>query len=312
LDNLQSDNDEPTAQRHNPTRVRQVPARYREPTLSIYLTNALQPDFTASRQKELDGLIQRGVFEFITVDQVPTHACLFNSRFVDNIKLAGTPNAYKKSRLVVQAYNDSSKKTVLTQSPTIQRVSQRLILCLAVSIKGLDIYLRDISQAYTQSHTSLTREFYVRPPQELNLLQGVLLKILRPLYGIPEAGTHWFRTYHNHYIEKLDLQQASYDPCLLFTTKSNNEPQAIVGLQTDDTLFASNTSFKDKEQEQLRKAQFLAKPLQKLTTHSPLEFNGAILTKSTTTGSITISQSKQVEKIKLIDINNATQEQYIA
>lgn len=232
LDNLQSDDDKPTAQRRNPARARQVPTRYREPTLSIHLadTNALQPDFTASRQKELDGLIQRGVFEFITVDQVPTHARLFNSRFVDNIKLVGTPKAYEKSRLVVQAYNDSGKKTILTQSPTIQQVRQRLILCLAVSIKGLDIYLHDISQAYTQSHTSLTCEFYVRPPQELNLPQGVLLKILRPLYGILEAGTHWFRTYHNHHIEKLNLQQASYDPCLLFTTKSNNEPQAIVGL----------------------------------------------------------------------------------
>ena len=159
---------------------------------------------------------------------------------MDEIKLVGTPEAYEKSRLVVQAYNDNDKNTVLTQSPTIQRVSQRLILCLAVSIQGLDIYLRDISQAYTQSHTFLVRDFYVRPPQELNLPPGVLLKVLRLLYGIPEAGTHWFRTYHSHHTEKLKLQQASYDPCLLFTAKSDkDQAQAIVGLQTDDTLFAA-------------------------------------------------------------------------
>ena len=123
---------------------------------------------------------------------------------------------------------------------------------------------------------------------------------------------HQFCTYYNHYIEKLDLQQALYNPCLLFTTKSDSEPQAIVRLQTDNTLFASNISFKEKEQEQLEKAQFLAKLLQKLTTHSLLEFNSAILTKLTTTGSITISQPKQVEKIKLIDKNDATKEKYIA
>ena len=94
----------------------------------------------------------------------------------DEIKFVGTPKAYEKSRLVVQAY------TVMTmtrtqflhgQSPTIQRVSQRLILCLAVSIQGLNIYLRDISQAYTQSHTFLVRDFYVRPPQELNAWNDV-------------------------------------------------------------------------------------------------------------------------------------------
>src|SRR5467141_669896 len=89
----------------------------------------------------------------------------------DEIKFVGTPKSYEKSRLVVQAYNDNDKNTVFTQSPTIQRVSQRLILCLAVSIQGLNIYLRDISQAYTQSHTFLVRDFYVRPPQELNALE---------------------------------------------------------------------------------------------------------------------------------------------
>ena len=121
---------------------------------------------------------------------MPITAHLFNLQFVDDIKFPGTPKAFEKSRLVVQAYNDEGKKTILTQSPTIQRVSQRLILCLAASIQGLDIYLRDISQAYTQSHTSLIRNFYIWPPPELYLPPGILLKILQPLYGIPEVGTH--------------------------------------------------------------------------------------------------------------------------
>jgi hypothetical protein len=243
------------------------------------------------------------------MDQIPTAARIFNSRFVDGIKFTGTSKAYEKSCLVIQAYNDNDKRMVLTQSPTIQRVSQRLILCLAVSIYGLEIYLRDISQAYTQSTTYLARDFYVCPPQELNLPPGMLLKILRPLYGVPEAGTHWFRTYHNHHTEKLKLQQSFYDPCLLFAF--NNDIQAIIGLQTDDTLLACNTVFKDKEQEELEKAQFPAKPLQKLTVNSPLEFNGMTLTKSPE-GSITISQSLHIEKITLVDTDNPTREQYIA
>jgi hypothetical protein len=47
----------------------------------------------------------------------------------------------------MQAYNDLEKASVLTQSLTIMRVSQRLILCIAV-IGNHDLYLRDISQAY--------------------------------------------------------------------------------------------------------------------------------------------------------------------
>ena len=48
---------------------------------------------------------------------------VFGSRLVDEVKGIGTDTPYEKSRLVIQAFNDEGKSTVLTQSPTIQRVS---------------------------------------------------------------------------------------------------------------------------------------------------------------------------------------------
>jgi len=94
---------------------------------------------------------------------------IFNSRFVDEIKNEGTDKAFEKSRLVVQAFNDTDKDLVLTQAPTIQRVSQIIILSITAILrdKGLGLYLRDISQAYVQSNTQLNRDFFVRPPKEL-------------------------------------------------------------------------------------------------------------------------------------------------
>ncbi len=86
---------------------------------------------------------------------------IFNLRFVDEIKNAGTDKAFEKSRLVVQAYNDYEKELVLTQSPTIQRVSQRLVLALSVILPDASLYLQDISQAYVQSNTRLNRDFFV-------------------------------------------------------------------------------------------------------------------------------------------------------
>jgi hypothetical protein len=92
------------------------------------------------------------MFEVTKLENIPSGTRLFNSRFVDEVKNAGTDAAFEKSRLVVQAYNDEEKKLVLTQSPTIQRVSQRLILILtAMKINdnnNVHLYLRDISQAY--------------------------------------------------------------------------------------------------------------------------------------------------------------------
>ena len=49
--------------------------------------------------------------------------------------------AFEKSRLIVQAYINHGKNEILTQSPTIQQMSQRLILALAAYMSQYDLYL---------------------------------------------------------------------------------------------------------------------------------------------------------------------------
>jgi hypothetical protein len=72
------------------------------------------------------------------------------------------------------------------------------------------LYLRDILQAYVQSITMLNRDFYVNPPWELakrlNLIDDLVLKVVKPLYGIPKAGNHWFKTYYSHYLNELAME----------------------------------------------------------------------------------------------------------
>jgi len=165
--------------------------------------------FENSRRSEINGLLEKGVFEPVNIKDVPQSVRIFNSRFVDEIKHLGTNKAFEKSRLVVQAYNDQGKNLILTQSPTIQRVSQRIILALAPTLQQKQptnaIYLQDISQAYVQSNTHLNREIFIRPPPELGLSKNSILRVVKPLYGVLEAGNHWFRTYHQHYIQELKM-----------------------------------------------------------------------------------------------------------
>jgi hypothetical protein len=53
------------------------------------------------------------VFKVVKVSEVPEEVRIFNSRFVDEIKLKDDV-LFMKSRLVVQAYNDNEKKLILT------------------------------------------------------------------------------------------------------------------------------------------------------------------------------------------------------
>ena len=54
------------------------------------------------------------MFATVPLSTVPNGIRIFNSRFVDEVKNAGTSTAFEKSRLVVQAYNDAEKELVLT------------------------------------------------------------------------------------------------------------------------------------------------------------------------------------------------------
>ena len=93
---------------------------------------------------------------------------------------------------MVQGYNDTEKTALLTQAPTIQRCSQRLLLSISPALRkrGMKIMLRDITQAYTQSKTELNRTVIFHLPAELKKRypEGTVLRVVKPLYGLAEAG----------------------------------------------------------------------------------------------------------------------------
>ena len=122
-----------------------ITIRIPDPSLqNTWLSGSGKP-FEQSRQKELNGLFEHGVFEII--DYIPPNSQVFKTRFIDEVKHTGTEKAFEKSRLVVQGYSNSGKDKILTQAPTIQQASQRILLSLTSSFYAQDIklYLWDIS-----------------------------------------------------------------------------------------------------------------------------------------------------------------------
>lgn len=65
-----------------------------------------KPNYIDSRQKEIDGLLKNRVFEFVNLEDVLANVRVFKLRFVNGLKNRGTKNAFKKSRLIIYAYND--------------------------------------------------------------------------------------------------------------------------------------------------------------------------------------------------------------
>ena len=127
--------DSPFVSKRDRDRLRKLSLRYRntETDISIFFQNSqndllmqnmqipapIPTPLVESRKKEINDLFEKSCFEIVSISDVFHGIRIFNSRFVDKIKNINTIDAYEKSRLVMQTYNDNGKAEMLTQIPTI-------------------------------------------------------------------------------------------------------------------------------------------------------------------------------------------------
>jgi hypothetical protein len=101
--------------------------------------------FAAFRQKEINDFIEKSVFRSVSKNNVSSDIRIFNFRFVNEIKHLDIDKIFEKSRLVMQPFNDQNKNLILTQSSIIQRINQRLLVCLIVVFSKMNLYLWNIT-----------------------------------------------------------------------------------------------------------------------------------------------------------------------
>src|SRR6266568_9570887 len=150
------------------------------------------------------------------------------------------------------------------------------------------VYLRDITQAYTQSKTHLQRLIlaYLLEQIRHQYPKNTIMVVLKPLYGIAEAGTHWWATYSKYYKEKLLMTTSTFNPCFLIITTGT--PFRIISIQTNNTIILGDNQFLALKEDKLVKANLMAKLKEKLNLITLLLFNKYIL--SLNKGSIALYQ----------------------
>lgn len=76
---------------------------------------------------------------------------------------------------------------------------------------------------------------YITAPKEMEMPDYSLLKVVRPLYGIPESSLHWRLTYLDHHVSRLGMIRSRTDPCVLKKV-TEGVKEGIVILQVDDSF----------------------------------------------------------------------------
>ncbi len=273
--------------------------------LNFTLNSIINVDssFIASRQQEIAELLEKDVFLSVNRTEISSDIRIFSFRFVNEIKHSKTNKAFEKFRLMIQAFKNQNKTFVLTQSLIIQRVSQRLIICLAV-ILSMKLYLKDIIQTYVQSRSTLNKDFYVQLSSELikliRIFNDCILKVIKSLYDVSKADNHWFKTYHDHHIDKLRMIQFTYDSCLLYIIVISHIDIRIVSMQTDDILILADQSFAVVEKEAIHSAKILIKTRKQLNLENSLKFNDTRVERIGSNDAIYFRQETHIQDIQLI------------
>ena len=145
-----------------------------------------------------------------------------------SLKDIGTPNEKYKARIVILGNRDSEKSDLVQNSPTIRPSSIRLILNTA-TIRGWRVWLVDIIQAFVQA-SDLKRPVYLITPKEFGLAYDELLMLIKPLYGLSDAGDNWYLSLRVYLRNELELTNGDSDLSLFIDVAKYAKGQGVNGL----------------------------------------------------------------------------------
>ena len=267
----------------------------------IHITKVLEPGdprqqeeaFQKAIEKEIAGLQENEVYEVVDRDTIPANSNILGGRFVLSIKNVDTADELFKARFVAQGHRDRDKNTLVHTATSLRHRSIRIIVALAV-ILGFKLWTQDVKQAFLQSKQPLAREVYIRPTPEFLLTREKLLKLLKPLYGLPDAGDYWDDTYTD--FMKTDQQMVTTTLDLSFFYKlEDGKLQGMSGIVVDDGLHAGNAQFREAN-----------KRIEQTFKSTPPEegtFRFAGVSISTVEDKVLIEQTKYAERSKILPLD---------
>ena len=192
-------------------------------------------EWSASELRELEALNQ---LNFAVITDIPIERVLLNSMWVYKYKTDEFNIRKKyKSRLVVRGDQAVQGYDFFeTFSPVTKIESIRLVFALIILHKLKPLQL-DIGNAYVQS--VLVEEVYLRSIPGVRLPEGKCYRLLRSLYGLPQAGRNW-NTLISDFLINLKFVRLREDLCV-YALFVGGKIVIILALYVDDLLLGFDT-----------------------------------------------------------------------
>ena len=182
------------------------------------------------------------------------------SRYVFRNKHAGLRDQFgkplpvkAKARLCLQGHlcPDSRSGQLQVDSPTIERVSTMLFLHQVISMGWLKHwYIGDISNAFLQGAPLVGKPaMYMRQPKQglRGLVEGQILKLLKPVYGRPDAPRAWYDELSRILVDELGYERSGVDPALFMLRDPKGCLKGLLVVHVDDVMACHDGSDLGKE-----------------------------------------------------------------
>ena len=166
---------------------------------------------------------------------LPPRPNIVHSHALFTIKLESQERLRLKCRLVPHGNRDGERHTVRKDSNSASLFAIRLLLSLSALLK-LRLFSVDIKGAYMQARP-LSRRIFMCPPKSWGFAHTVW-ELIRPAYGIVEAGRLWQQTI-NEFLLSLDFEVFLEIP-EFFVVRRNGQIVLMIAKLVDDFLIAGD------------------------------------------------------------------------
>ena len=198
--------------------------------------------FRKAMEQEVDGLQKRETWRVIPKSSLPNKANVLSGRFVLTLKNFGSADELAKARYVAQGNRDREKSRMVHNITTLRQSSTRIIVSVS-AIKGFRLFSHDVRQAYLQSEDKLTRKVFLLPKKMdlkyFGLCEEDIFELLKPIYGMTDAGDYWGVTVDRHAKQDLGLVPLLGDPSL-YVKRNEEDVDGLLGMYVDDVFLGGN------------------------------------------------------------------------
>ena len=135
-----------------------------------------------------------------------------------------------KARLVVRGFEEQSE--MQTDSPTAAKDTIRSFFAICSSLNW-NVESMDVKSAFLQGD-QISRDIFINPPSEASVLNGVLWKLRKVVYGLNDASRNWFFTVRKELLSSHCIQ-STIDKAI-FRWYDNSKLAGLFVLHVDKLL----------------------------------------------------------------------------